>query len=131
MLFSYFQPSPEEIRILEVTQQEWTGTNEDNSKGIHYEIRLIAKKSAAQLRFVSITVDQLGCTYTITNVNHPRKGERFQKGDTLLISALLRNPPDRPPQKEKPYPVIGYTYKKTLYYFSVRQGILVNPGDNR
>jgi len=129
VLFSFLQPPPELIRIVEVTRQELTGAVEE-SRGINYEIRLVAKKSSAQLQFVSITVDQLGCTHTITNATHPRKGERFQKGDTLLISALLRNPPNRPPQKEKPYPVIGYTYKKALYYFSVRQGILVNPKDN-
>ena len=115
VLFSFLQPPPELIRILEATRQEWTGAVEE-SRGINYEIRLVAKKSSAKLQFVSITVDQLGCSYTITNATRPRKGERFQKGDTLLISALFKDPLNLSRQREKPYPVIGYTYKKALFY---------------
>jgi hypothetical protein len=130
VLLSFLQRPPDVMRILESTRQEWAGDMEEKSKGINYEIRLVVKKSSAKLQFVSITVDNLGCTYSITNATRPRKGERFQKGDTLLISALLKNPPGLPPQKEKPYPVIGYTYKKALYYFSIRQGIPVSHGKN-
>lgn len=123
LLISFLlQQTPDLIRILEATRQEWAGGIEDNGKGINYEIRLVSQKSSAKLKFVSITVDQLGCQYRIMNVNRPSKGEHFRKGDTLLISAMLKNPPVRTPQKEKPYPVIGYIYKKKLLYFTIRQG---------
>jgi hypothetical protein len=127
LLSSFLQQPPDLIRILEATRQEWTGGIEESGKGVNYEIRLVVKQRSAKLQFVSITVDQQGCTYKITNATRPEKGERFQKGDTLLISALLKNPLNRPPQKEKPYPVVGYTYKKTLYYFNIRQGIQAGP----
>ena len=125
MLSAFLQRAPELIRILEATRQEWTGGIEESGKGVNYDIRLVVKKNSANLNFVSVTVDQQGCSYKITNVNRPAKGDRYQKGDTLLISALLKNPPVRTPQKETPYPVIGYIYKKTLYYFPIRQGIQV------
>jgi hypothetical protein len=127
LLSSFLQQPPDLIRILEATRQEWAGGIEESGKGVNYEIRLVVKQRSAKLQFVSITIDQQGCTYKITNATLPEKGERFQKGDTLLISALLKNPLNRPSQKEKPYPVIGYTYKKTLYYFNIRQGIQVGP----
>ena len=73
MLFSFLQQPPDVIRILEASRQEWTGTIEESGIGINYEISLVVKKSAAELQFVSITVDQLGCTHTITNATHPRK----------------------------------------------------------
>jgi hypothetical protein len=121
-LSAFLQQPPDLIKILETTRQEWAGGLEETGRGVNYEIRLVANKKSAKLKFVSITVDQQGCEYRITNVNRPEKGDRFSKGDTLLILAQLKNPPNRPPQKGKPYPVIGYTFKKALYYFSIRQG---------
>jgi hypothetical protein len=123
---SFFQQPPNLIRIVEATRQEWVGGIEESGKGVNYEIRLIVNKGSAKLKFVSIIVEQQGCIYKISNRTSPEKGERYHKGDTLLISAMLKNPPNRPLQKEKPYPVIGYTYKKKIYYFSIRQGIPAN-----
>jgi hypothetical protein len=125
MLSSLLQQPPELIRILEATRQEWAGGIEESGKGVNYEIRLVVKKGSAKLKFVSLSIDHQGCQYKITNVNRAEKGVRFSKGDTLLISAQLRNPPRQTPQKEKSYPVIGYTYKKALYYFPIRQGIQI------
>ena len=126
MLSSFLQQPTDLIRIVEATRQEWTGGIEESGKGINYEIRLVVNKGSAKLKFISITVEQQGCTYKITNVNHPGRGESYRKGDTLLIEAQLKNPPQRPPQKEKPYPVIGYTFHKELYYFPIRQGFPVS-----
>jgi len=120
ILSSLFQQPPDLIRIIEATRHELTG---ESGKGVNYEIRLVVTKGSAKLKFVSITVDQQSCTYQITNISHPRRGENYHKGDTLLIAALLKNPPDRPPQREKPYPVIGCSYEKTFYYFPIRPDI--------
>ena len=130
LLFSFLQQPPDVIRILEATRQELAGNTKESGKSVNYEISLVAKTGSEKLRFVSIMVDQQGCTYKITNATHPRKGEKFQKGDTLLISALLKNPPILTPQKEKPYPVIGFTYKETLYYLPIRQGLPGSPKEN-
>jgi hypothetical protein len=125
LLSAFLQQPPDLFRIVEATRQEWTGGIEESGKGVNYEIRLVVNKGSAKLKFVSITVDQQGCAYKISNLTGAEKGERYHKGDTLLISALLKNPPGMPPQKGRPYPVIGYTYKKELCYFSIRQGIPV------
>jgi hypothetical protein len=124
LLSSLFQQSPDLIRIVEASRHELTG---ESGKEVNYEIRLVVRKGSAKLKVVSITVDQQNCTYQISNISHPRRGENYHRGDTLLIAALLKNPPDRPPQKEKPYPVIGCSYEKTFYYFPIRPGVLVNP----
>jgi hypothetical protein len=123
VLSSFLQQPPDLIRILEATRQEWVGGIEESGKGVNYEIRLIVNKGSAKLKFVSITVEQQNCTYKILNRTNPENGERYHIGDTLLISALLKNPPNRPLQKEKPYPVIGYIYKKELFHFPIRQGV--------
>jgi len=126
-LFSLFlQKPPDLIRILEATRQEWTGGREETGKGVNYEIKLVVKQKSAKLKFVSITVDQQGCSYKVSNISNPDKGNRYHKGDTLLISALLKNHPDLSQKKIKSYPVIGYSYKKSLYFFSIQQGITID-----
>jgi hypothetical protein len=125
-LSSLLQQPPQLIRILEVIRQEWTEGVDESIKGVNYEIRLVANRGSAKLNFVSITVDKQECAYKISNISHPSMADRFHKGDTLLLSALLKNPPVYPPQKEKLYPVIAYRYRKVLYYFPIRQGIQVS-----
>jgi hypothetical protein len=107
--------------MLEASRQEIRNDKEDFLQGIEYEIKLIANKNASKLRFVSITVEQRGCDFQIHNISRPNAGSYFHKGDTLLIKALLKNPNAQPGTREKPYPVIGYTCNKVLYYFPIRQ----------
>ena len=131
LLTTFLQQPPDLIRILEATQQEWTGGREETGKGVNYEIKLVVKKNAAKLKFVSITVDQQACDFKVSNINHPDKGNRYHNGDTLLISALLKNPPGQSQKKEKPYPVIGYSYKKSILYYSIRQGMSLDKNNYR
>ncbi len=123
LLSLLLQQNPELIRILEATRQEWTGGRKETGKGVDYEIRLVVQKGSARLKFVSITVDQLGCDFKIRNVNRPEKLNRYHKGDTLVINALLKKPQEQWQEKVKSYPVIGCTFKKSVYYFPVRQGM--------
>ncbi|MBN1414894.1 MAG: hypothetical protein JW973_07325 [Bacteroidales bacterium] len=128
LIFVFLQPPPDLIRILEATRQEWTGGREETGKGVNYEIKLVVDKKSTKLKFVSVTVDQQGCSYKVNNISDPERGNRYRKGDTLMISALLKNPPEYPPKKLKPYPVIGCSFKNKIYYFPVRQGIDATPG---
>jgi hypothetical protein len=111
------------LRILEATRQEWSGGREGSGTGVDYSIKLIPFKGSSKLQFVSITVVSNGCDFRITNVSVPERGAKFNKGDTVLILAQLKNVALPRNPKEKPYPVIGYTYKRKLYYLPVRQGI--------
>ena len=123
LLSLLLQQNPELIRILEATRQEWTGGRKETGKGVDYEIKLVVQKGSAKLRFVSITVDQMGCDYKVSNMTRPEKINRYCKGDTLMINALLKNPPEPLQAKVKSYPVIGCSFKKSVYYFPVRQGM--------
>lgn len=123
LLSAFLQQQPELIRMLEASRHEWTGGREETGKGVDYEINLVVLKGSTRLKFVSITVDQRGCDFKVSNISRPQKADRYRKGDTLMISALLKNPSEYSSKKFKPYPVIGCSYKKQIYYFPVRQGI--------
>jgi len=123
LLSLLLQQNPELIRILEATRQEWTGGRKETGKGEDYEIKLLVQKGSAKLKFVSITVDQRGCDFKVSNMTHPEKFSRYRKGDTLLINALLKYPQEQLQTKIKSYPVIGCSYKKSVYYFPIRQAI--------
>ena len=126
-LWSFFlQQPPGLIRILEATRQEWTGGREETGTGVNYEIRLVANKSSAKLRFISISVDKRPCDFKVSNTSHPDKGYRYMKGDTLLITALLKNPYNQPQKREKPYPVISCSFKKSIFNYPIRQGISID-----
>jgi hypothetical protein len=126
LLSMILQQPPDIIRIMEATRQEWTGGREETGYGLDYTIRLVVNKSSAKLRFISITVETRGCDFKVSNITRPERDNKYYKGDTLLISAILKNPPVYPQKKEKPYPVIGYLYKKSIYYCPIRQGISID-----
>jgi hypothetical protein len=124
LLFLAFLQQPSDlIRILEATRQEWTGGRQETGKGINYDIKLIVLKSSSRLKFVSIAVEQQGCNFKVSNISRPEKINHYHKGDTLVINALLKNPKEKQQTRTKPYPVIGCLYKKSIYYFPVRQGM--------
>ena len=124
LLSVFLQQQPELIRMLEASRHEWTGGREETGKGVDYGIKLVVLKGSARLKFVSITVDQRGCDFKVSNISRPRKADRYRKGDTLMISALLKNPPEYHPEKVKPYPVIGCSFKRNIYYFTVRLSLI-------
>jgi hypothetical protein len=131
LLSAFLQQTPDLIRILEATRQEWTGGRKETGKGVDYEIKMAVQKGSARLKFVSITVEQQGCDFKVSNMSHPEKDSRFHKGDTLMIDVLLKNPKEPLQTKVKPYPVIGCSYKRSIYYFPIRQGISIEKNNNR